>query len=317
MHVARLSLTPLKGTAHTVPSRLTFDEHGPRDDRRFCLVDLQRARVLRTVENPALVGVHASYDGSQLAIRLRDGSTVSGVTRQLGESFTVDYWGRRANVTVVEGPWAMALSRVVGHEVVLAEVTRPGEVVFGGAVVLLTTSSLREVASRVGRELAGEALLDDSERFRSTIVIDTGAAPAFVEDGWEGCDVSLGEVTVRVRGAVPRCAVVRISPRHGGIDEADPLGALASDRTELNMRGREVVFGVDADMVLPGTVEVGDAVQVSGRPFHDKVPRRRPRQDRAVSQPSSSTDAGWASESGHTRPPVRRATSARPATPLA
>lgn len=262
MHVARLSLTPLKGTAHTHPALLTFSEDGPRDDRRFCLVEQRRARVLRTVETPCLVGVRASYDGAHLTVRLPDGSVVSGCTQRRGERFTVDYWGRAASVSVVEGPWADAFSALVGHQVVLAEVERPGDVVFGGPVVLLTTSSLDEVSRRLGRGLSGEALLEDSERFRSTVVVDTGDAPAFVEDEWVRRDIALGEVVVRVRGPVPRCAVVRITPRHGGRDDVDPLRALACDRTEVNVRGREVVFGVDADVVTPGDVALGDVVTV-------------------------------------------------------
>jgi len=262
MHVARLSLTPLKGTAHTHPAQLRFDADGPRDDRRFCLVDPTLARVLRTVENPCLVGVRASYDGAHLIVRLPDGGVVSGCTQRRGERFTVDYWGRAASVSVVEGPWAETFSALVGRDVVLAGVERPGEVVFGGPVVLLTTSSLREVSRRLGRGLSGEALLEDSERFRSTVVIDTGDAPAFVEDEWVRRDIALGEAVVRVRGAVPRCAVVRITPRDGGRDDADPLRALALDRTEVNVRGREVVFGVDADVVTPGTVGLGDVVTV-------------------------------------------------------
>lgn len=260
VNVARLSLTPLKGTAHESLKAVSLDLEGPRHDRRFCLVDPARARVLRTVENPALVSCQARYDGTSLAVRLPDGSTVVDVVGDRVAQLEVDYWGRRAAVHVISGPWARAFSALLAQEVLLAEVDRPGQVVFGGSVTLLTTSSLRELAARLGRVLDGEALLVDSERFRSTVAVDTGTASAFVEDSWVGREITLGAATVRVRGPVPRCAVVRLRPRDGRQERPDPLRALAWDRTEVNERGREVVFGVDAQVVRPGVVRVGDPV---------------------------------------------------------
>lgn len=259
VHIARLSLTPLKGMAHHHPESLEIEPNGPRDDRRFCLVDPARDRVLRTVENPTLVGCRAAFDGTNLSVQLADGTGASAVVGD-GRTRRVDYWGRTVAVDVVDGPWADLLSRQLGRSVALARV-EPGQVVFGGSVTLLTTSSLREVAARLGQQLDPVALLADSERFRSTVVLDTGDAPAFVEDTWRS--VGLGAVTVRVRGPVPRCAVVRIAPGRGVVEAADPLRALAADRTEVNDRGREVVFGVDADVVVPGLVAVGDTVQPS------------------------------------------------------
>lgn len=261
VHIARLSVTPLKGTSHTSSTELVLDHDGPRDDRRFCLLDPSRARVLRTVENPTLVACRSMYDGTHLGVQFPDGSRVEAEVGGNEEPLTVDYWGRPAVVSLVDGPWAAAFTAYLGYDVVLAQVSRPGQVVFGGPVTLLSTSSLREVAERLGRPLDGQPLLEDSERFRSTVVIDTGTAAAFVEDAWD--QVMLGSAVVRVRGPVPRCAVVRISPLAGVMDSADPLRALAPDRAETNERGREVVFGVDADVVVPGMLRLGDVVQVS------------------------------------------------------
>ena len=49
----------------------------------------------------------------------------------------------------------------------------------------------------------------------------------------------------------------------GRLEQLDPLRALAADRTEVNVRGREVVFGIDADVEVAGLVSVGDEVQPS------------------------------------------------------
>ena len=262
VHVARLSLTALKGAAHTHPTHLDLTEHGARDDRRFCLVDPHLARVLRTIENPALVGCHAAYDGERLTVRLPDGAVVTGEVASSAQRLNVDYWGRSVDVSVVPGPWARAFTRLLDREVVLAQVLQPGAVIFGGAVTVLTTSSLNELAARLGRRLDPRALLADSERFRSTLVVDTADAPAFVEDQWVGSTVSVGGAQIDVTGAVPRCAVVRTAPREGTRDPLDPLKALAPDRTVVNERGREVVFGVEAAVSRAGSVRVGDAAEI-------------------------------------------------------
>ena len=260
MHLARLSLTVLKGAGHQQPTSLALDDDGPRHDRRFCCVDLAAGRVLRTVENHPLLACRAAYDGTRLVVRLPDGADASG-TPVGARSIVADYWGRDAHLRVVDGPWAALLSGYLQRDVVVAEVQSAGQVVFGGPVTVLTTSSLRELARRLGRHLDAAALLLDSERFRSTLVVDSDDAPPFVEDTWR--QLVVGGSVLRVRGAVPRCAVVRLTPGVGRVETLDPLRALASDRTEVNARGREVVFGVDADVEVAGSISVGDEVQPS------------------------------------------------------
>lgn len=263
VHVARLSLTALKGAAHHHPTQLHLTHNGAAGDRRFCLVDPHGARVLRTVENPALVGCDVTLDGEQLTVRFPNGAVRTGMVAASAGRLSVDYWGRTVDVDVVHGPWAAAFEQLLGREVALAQVVQPGAVIFGGAVTVLTTSSLEELARRLGRRLGPAALLADSERFRSTVVVDTAGAPAFLEDQWVGSTVSVGTAQLDVTAAVARCAVVSIRPRAGTRDDVDPLRALAPDRTVVNDRGREVVFGVEAAVSRPGSVSVGDAVQVT------------------------------------------------------
>ena len=48
--------------------RVEVRAHGPVDDRRWCLVDPARDRVLRTVENPTLLAAVARTDGETLTV---------------------------------------------------------------------------------------------------------------------------------------------------------------------------------------------------------------------------------------------------------
>ena len=243
MRITRIGLTPVKGGRHQdLPSvDLTLD--GPVGDRVFCLVDTARARVLRTVENPSLLRTSATWYGGVLTVAL-PGGTVQDVPVPTGENLEADYWGRVAALDVVDGPWAAAYSEHLGTDVVLARSTRPGDVVYGASVTLVTTSSLATLADHVGVPV-------DGAQFRSTFTVDVGDAPAHVEDDWVGGTLRLGAATVRVRGVVPRCAVVDLDPVSGERSR-HVMKALGGYRQQSG----EVVFGVDAVVTKPGRVDV-------------------------------------------------------------
>lgn len=247
--MARIGFTPLKGGRHQDHPSVELTADGPRGDRLFGLVDRHRGRVLRTVENPALVRTAASWDTGVLSVELPSGM-VEGRPRPTGEMLEVDYWGRTATVEVVDGPWAEAFSEHLGYDVVLTRPLAPGQVVYGGSVTLVTTSSLRLLSERVGRELG-------SARFRSTFLVDTEDLEPHVEDSWVGDEIRAGEARIRVLGTVPRCAVVDLDPLTGE-REAEVLRAIAAYR-----RGPEgVSFGVDAVVTAPGLVRRDDRVTV-------------------------------------------------------
>jgi len=248
VHVSRIGFTPLKGGRHRQHPEVELALTGPVGDRAYCLVDPVAARCLRTVENPRLLQMVASVDGDALTVTLPDG-TVSGVPGLSGEKLTVDYWGRDAVVELLDGPFADACSRHLGRDVVLAR-AEPGVVVYGGSVTLVTSSSLAELSRRAGAPASGE-------RFRATFHLDVGDLPAHAEEEWAGRDLRVGAAVVRVRGAVPRCAVVDLDPATGERD-VDVMRTLAGYR-----RGQgEVSFGIDAEVVVPGHVRTGDDVEL-------------------------------------------------------
>lgn len=283
--MARLGLTPLKGAAHTRPERVDVAEHGAVGDRGWCCVERDpvvsaeagtreggtregagggegRWLVARTVRTPALLRVRAeALPGSDLRLRLPGGAwdvpEPPGPADGGAAPLVADYWGRPAPVVLAPGPWDAALSELVGRPVALARVLRPGAVVYADPVVLLTTSTLRELARRTGGEV-------DDERFRSLVLVGTGDAPPFVEDDWHGRALDVGGARLEVTGGVARCAVVQRTPGTGERATDDLLGALALDRVVEGPGGREVVLGVGARVLRPGPVAVGDPVVLRG-----------------------------------------------------
>lgn len=249
MHVSRIGFTSLKGARHLGRPYVDLALDGPVGDRAFCLVDLARGRVLRTVENPTLMQTQATWDAGVLTVTL-PGATVEGIPALSEETRTLDYWGRRVELGIVEGPWAAALSAHLGCDVVLARSTG-GEVVYGASVSLVTTGSLDELSRRLGIRVLDAQL-------RATFTVDTYAP--HLEDAWiGGRRLGLGEAEIEVRGAVARCPVIDLDP-DTGMRRTDALRALAAYRRERN----EVMFGVDAVVTRAGRVHVGDAVELDG-----------------------------------------------------
>ena len=194
-----------------------------------------------------MLQVGAALGDGRLRVDLPAG-TVDGIPAPTGEVLVADYWGRGAKVELLDGPWSEALSAHLGYDVRLARPTRAGDVVYGGSVTLVTTSSMARLGQWLGLAAA-------AERFRSTFLVDTADLAPHAEDGWVGHDVGLGEAVVRVRGTVPRCAVVDLNPQTG-VRDVPVLKALAGYR----LSGADVHFGVDAEVVVPGRVAVGDPV---------------------------------------------------------
>ncbi|MGZ4475278.1 MAG: MOSC domain-containing protein [Nocardioides sp.] len=250
MRVLRAGFSPLKGTRHLAVRSIALDMQGAVGDRTYCLVDVAGATVLRTVQHPVLTTVvAAATDSGGLSISLPDGRAVSATPTATGETITCDYWGRPTPVDVLDGPHGALLSDLLGKPVALARAPRRG-VIYGAGVAILTRASLEELGARVDTAV-------DPARFRSTLVIDTDEAP-FAEESWTGRDLTVGPVTLRIGGAIPRCAVIDIDPLTG--ERGTRLLRTLAGYRPLNDAG-EPCFGVYAEVRTPGVIAVSDPAQ--------------------------------------------------------
>ncbi len=116
-----------------------------------------------------------------------------------------------------------------------------------GPLHLVTTSSLAAAAQALGGDVP-------PARLRPNLVLDTGAAPGLVEDGWVGHRLAVGdEVLLDVRGAMERCVMV-------GLDQV----GLPTEPRLLRTLGRlnDACLGVVLDVVRGGVVRVGDPARL-------------------------------------------------------
>jgi uncharacterized protein YcbX len=173
---------------------------------------------------PGLLDLVARYDGDVPVIELPDGRVVRGDDAAVHEAMSA-YVGRPVTLDREEG---------VSH-------------FDDGAVHLVTTSSLATLSRHHGQHV-------DVRRFRPNLVVDTGDADGFVEQGWLGRQVTVGEeVLLEVVAPMPRC--VMVTQRQRDLPPDDGLLRRVTDVAEMD-------FGVLAEVVTPGRLAVGDAVRL-------------------------------------------------------
>jgi len=250
-------------------------ERGFRGDRAFALVDAEDGKVAST-KNPRkwarLFECRARFsdDGGEVRITLPDGATVSARDPSAAELLS-DLLGRKttlrtsaAGPPVIEELWLDGApdGRAVTDETIARG--SPAGTFFDYALVhLVTTGTLARFAELYP---AGRF---DVRRFRPNLLVSTAdGAAEFVENGWIGKTVAIGEsVRLAVTDPCPRCVmstlaqedlpadpgILRTAARHNSLvggEGRGPAGVYAAS------------VGVYARVLSGGTVRRGDPVRV-------------------------------------------------------
>jgi uncharacterized protein YcbX len=240
--VARINVTPVKSLRLDHPDEIELVRDGAREDRRFLLVDSER-RLYNGKRDLALVRTSASWDpdGRHLQLTLPDGKLVEGKVGS-GEPTVVEVYRRPLHARLVEGPWADALSDLVGRSLTLVERDDGGWATDDRPASLVSRASL-------------DTIDGDGRRFRMLFELD--GIPAHAEDEWRNRRLRVGEATLLVGDPTPRCAVPTANP-DTGVRDRDVLRELIEKRGPIE---GEPCMGVYAEVLEPGLVRVGDAVE--------------------------------------------------------
>jgi uncharacterized protein YcbX len=249
--LVRISTTPVKSLLLHHPDEIELEPFGVACDRRFYLIR-EDGRLLAGLHHGPLALVHADWEpeSDNLLLTFPDGRRVEGEV-SLSEPVVTDFWGHRVEGRLVLGPWAEALSGFAGRQLRVVKADVPAGGVDAEPLTLVSSESVAELARQAG--LSGV----DARRFRMLLEID-GCAP-HEEDTWAGRHVRLGEAVLEVGGPVPRCATTTRDPATG-VRDLDTLREIAAYRGKR--AGKKIDFGVYAQVVRPGRIRVGDAVEV-------------------------------------------------------
>lgn len=258
-----LSIYPLKSCAELPLTQATVEPLGLRHDRRWMVVDSEGAfmtgrdthALVHLRAEPSLTGLHLSAPGmrpveiplpSPEAPRLdvtvwNDACSAAHVqagadewlSEYLGQPVRlvyVDEWMERA----VERPYAAPEDRVGFAD--------------GYPVLVATEASLADLNRRLARPVG-------MNRFRPNLVVSGGEA--WAEDRWKRLRV--GEVELAVGKPCARCVFITVDPERARRDaDREPLRTLATFRT----RASKVLFGQNLLVRRPGTLKVGDTVEI-------------------------------------------------------
>jgi uncharacterized protein len=223
--IAELHRYPVKSLVGEHLEAVEVDRRGVVGDRRWAVTDPDGRlgsgkSTSRFRRMDGLLDLTAAYDGDVPVVTFPDGR------RFEGPGGTLD----------------AALSDHVGRPVRLREEDRVAHL-DEGPLHLLTTASLDELARRHGAPVP-------AARMRPSVLIDLPGGRGFVEDGWVGRRVALGEeVIVQVTGRMPRCVMVDAGqvglPPDGGVLRS--LGA-----------ANAACLGVVAEVLTTGRIRQGE-----------------------------------------------------------
>ncbi len=249
--ISAIYTSAVKSLALEPRAAVTVGPTGIAEDRRFHLID-GGGRLLTQRQRPRLALVTADYDprSEQLALNFPDGRQVSGPVEE-AETVRTAIWGRPVPGRVVSGEWNEALSQLCGGPVRLVRTDEAGLSFDEYPLSLLSQASVDLLSRLAEGDMAFEA-----RRFRPNFLLD-GCSP-HEEDSWLGGVVAIGpEVRLRMVAPDPRCAITTIDPDTGQRDFDTPRFLLA-----YRPSARAPYFGVYASVESPGTVTVGDRVDI-------------------------------------------------------
>ncbi len=258
MQLASIGRVFVKATRFQNPDSVIVDADGIRHDRAFALIEADD-KFVNSDQHRVFMPLAFDYDATaeRLSLDLPDGRRIEGPAAATGRRFGVDHFGLRTiEVAEVEGPWREVLSEFAGRPIGLVRCLSAQRAIDVFPVTLLTTGSL----ARLAREL-GAAV--DAPRFRAGFVIEQPDEHA--EDGWDGRSLQLGEVVLRVRTSVPRCAIPGFNPATGERDK-DVMKSLMRYRDKVGLPDGMMPgyatpgFASYAEVLRPGRVRVGDEV---------------------------------------------------------
>ncbi|MFI7067968.1 MOSC domain-containing protein [Kribbella sp. NPDC050124] len=252
--VTRLSITPVKGLALHHPDSIDLTSQGVVGDRLFYLVD-DSGKLQSCTGNPSLYGLQATYDDETRRLEIARGDELMyGGTVEPAVAVETDMWGLRTITSdVVADPvWSTFFSDVVGRRVQLVQARAPSYDV--QPATLLGIGSVAELARQSGLSEV------DSRRFRMLIEFSSGEP--HIEDSWAGKRLQVGDAVLRGGGPVKRCAATTRNPASGVVDLQTLRLITAYRGRQDSVLGAGAIFGVYADVLEPGTISVGDTVEV-------------------------------------------------------
>ena len=260
--IAQIGRVFVKATQFLHPETVEVVATGIRHDREFALVEADD-RFVGSDQHGSFFTLKFAFDAASNSLRLDlpDGRHIVGPARGSGRAWGINHAKLRIiEVAEVEGPWSEVLTAFAGRPIRLVRCLSKGAAIDVLPITLLSTGSLRRLAREVGAPV-------EAARFRAGFVLDNDVEHE--EDSWDGRRFRLGTALLKVRTAVPRCGITGFNPTTGLRDQ-DVMQGLIRYREKATLPNGMLPgfatpgFATYAEVIEPGTVRVGDAVELLG-----------------------------------------------------
>lgn len=219
----------------------SFGPNGVEGDRGFAVRDTATGLVLSAKKVSILLAARARMADGTVTLTLPDGSEFA-VSDSAAQKRLSEWLGR--DVSLERAPGGGGRPQIEGENGVFRG--RAGGFFDSSAVHIVTTSTLRRFT-----EWHPDGLFD-ARRFRPNIVLET-TGEGFLEEGWLGDTLRVGEVAIEITKPCSRCVMTTHATEELPVDR-DIL------RT-VNARNDEHV-GVYGIVHVPGVVRVGDEASI-------------------------------------------------------
>jgi uncharacterized protein YcbX len=270
-HLASIHIYPLKGTRAVDLDESLVEPWGLAGDRRWLLVD-EDGRFISQREEPALARVIVGYttsrsigvsaaghgpisvaapaldsDTEMLKVTVWSSTVLAAAAGREADEWFSAYLGRAARLVYLDDPTRRPVDQQYGAE--------DDVVSFADGYPLLLTS-MDSLDALAGWLLEAGDDPVPMNRFRPNVVV-AGADP-WAEDHWRR--IKIGSVSFRVAKPCGRCVVTTIDQATAQRG-SQPLKMLGRRRRF----GKQLVFGQNIIPDSPGTIRVGDPVEILGR----------------------------------------------------
>ena len=262
MRLSSLHLYPIKSSAPLGVETAVVEPRGLRDDRRWMVVD-EGNRFLTGRQLPRLTLVRALPNARGLLLEAPGMPQLQVPFPAATATVQVVVWKSVVDARPADAAADAWLGEFLRQPVRLVHMdagvtrlmtdahSREGDVVsFADAfpLLLVTRAALDGLKARLARPVS-------MLQFRPNLVVDGAAAHA--EDGWKR--IRIGAVEFEVAKPCMRCIFTTVDPARGeGDPEGEPLRTLVGYRRTAD----GVSFGQNLIPRSPGTLRIGDAVEV-------------------------------------------------------
>jgi len=249
MRVTELWRHAVKSLQGESRSSAELEANGMVGDRKWAILDEATGKILTARREPELLLAAAHLDNDVPMIDLPDGARIDGPGDAADEKLSA-WLGKPVRLVAAD-----TVDSAVGEffadatddtSPAIAWTMPQGRFVDAQALLILTTASLRRAA----------ALYPDgnwaTRRFRPNIVVDVDGED-WVEDEWCRHTVRIGEAEIVPVVPCERCTMVT-RPQPDLDRDLDIFRTLA--------RHHNAKFGVWSRIVMPASINVGDAVTI-------------------------------------------------------